>query len=370
MLGRARSNRRLDVMLAGVVAALAALIILAAVPGPNHDHALARDPLDLSSLRGLGLALERTGQSDQAEAVMRFVGARTWRDGPTQVWLLRRRLDQGRYQDAFRSADALLRRDAEETTRPVLFPLLVAAAAYDDARPALVARLAAAPWWRGDFLRTLAVHGRVLGTASVFTELANTATPPTPAEYAPFVDRLVGEGDYAGAFAVWRRVVRARGVPDQGLRDGDFTGRFDGAPFTWSVAAGAGGESETGPAPDGAPGWALRVTYDGFSSPSLPTQLLVLSPGIYRVSWRQRIAPPSPERLFWRIRCADSGLTAARAPVEGRTATNTRWRDMAMAVVIPASGCAGQWLELATAAGERRRPVEAWFAGFRLRSAS
>lgn len=361
--------RRLDAILALMAAALALLIVRSALTsrdapdGPARPTGLASDPLDLPALRDLGFGLDRRGRLAEADAILGFVGARTWRDGPTQVWLLRRRLDQGRYPEAFESADSLLRRDADGTTRPTLFPLLIAAAADGRTRTALVERLAAAPWWRGDFLRALGVQGDVAGARVLFSVLARGTGPLAPDDYAPFINRLASAGDYEGAYGAWRSIARPADPAVPVLRDGDFSAGSDHTPFTWSTAAGAGASSEAGAAPGGPAVRALRVDYDGYSSPGLPAQLLVDPPRRYSVSWVERIDPAEPERLSWRVRCAATNQVLARA-----APAVTGWREATMSVETPSSGCAAQWLELAAEPGERRAAVTAWFAAFRLRS--
>ena len=349
------ARRTLDGALVLAAACLAVLIVVAAVPdgADRTPSRLVGDPLDLPALRELALQLDREGRLARADAILGFVGRRTWRDGPTQVWLLRRRLDQGRYREAFESADSLLRRDANGATRPALFELLMAAADSPDARPALEARLAAAPWWRGDFLSALTARGGVAGARAVLSDIANGPAPPSPAEYAPLIDRLVSGGDYDGAYAAWRAVARAPATAV--LRDGAFEGAPDHTPFTWSAARGLGASSET-------EGRALRVDYDGYSTSSLPAQLLVRPPPRYLLSWRERIDPVVPERLYWRVRCAGTDQVLARAPpsVAG-------WRAVSLQVGQPGADCAAQWLELAAEPGERRNPVTGWYAAFRLR---
>ena len=350
------AGRWLDAALVLAAAGLAIVIVRAAVTDVD------RDPLDLPSLRDLAVRLDRQGRLAQADAILGFVGGRTWRDGPTEVWLLRRRLDQGRYREAFESADSLLRRDAGGTTRPVLFPLLVAAADDPDARPALVARLATAPWWRGDFLRTLGEQGDVAGTQAVLSTLARGPRPPTADEYAPFVDRIVSAADYRGAASAWRAIAGSGEAPTLVLRDGDFKVAADHTPFTWSAASGVGASSDAGPTSGGAVTRTLRVDYDGYSWPSLPAQLLVDPPRRYTLTWLERLDPAAPERLAWRVRCADTGRVLARA----RTAV-PGWRTATMVVRTPPSGCAAQWLELAAEPGERRGPVTGRYAAFRMR---
>ncbi len=355
----------LDGALVLIAAGLAILIARTALTSPDAaDPApgpvgLARDPLDLPALRALGLRLDRQGHLGEADAVLSFVGRRSWRDGPTEIWLLRRRLNQGRYREAFESADSLLRRDADGTTRPALFALLIAAADGPEARQALVARLAAAPWWRGDFLRALGTRGDPAGARRVLSHLARGPAPPTAAEYAPFVDRLLGAGDYQEAEADWLEIARPSVRARSAIGGAAFSGVSDGTPFTWRSAEGVGASSEFEQASTGA---VLRVDYDGYSSPTLPARLFVGPPDQYVLSWRQKLDPPTPERLFWRVRCASSARILARAPLAG-----PGWRNVTMAVRTPAAGCAAQWLELAAAPGERRAPVTAWYAALNVR---
>ena len=350
-----------------IAAGLAILIARTALTSPDGaDRApgpvgLARDPLDLPALRALGLRLDSRGHLGEADAVLSFVGSRAWRDGPTEVWLLRRRLNQGRYQEAFESADSLLRRDADGTTRPALFALLIAAADDPEARPALVERLAAAPWWRGDFLRALGTRGDEEGARRVLFHLARGPAPPTAAEYAPFVDRLVGPGDYQEARADWLEIAHPTARATSAIAGAAFSGESDGTPFTWRSAEGVGASSEFEQASTGA---VLRVDYDGYSSPTLPARLFVEPPDQYVLSWRQKLDPPTPERLFWRVRCASSARILARAPLAG-----PGWRDVTMAVQTPVAGCAAQWLELVAAPGERRAPLTAWYAVLNARPA-
>jgi hypothetical protein len=366
-----RSARRwLDGALV-LAAALPAVLILSTAAEdfgdadrPPEPAQLGKDPLNLPALRELALKLDRRGYMDRAETILAFVSRRTWRDRPTQIWLLRRRLDQGRYGEAFASADALLRQDANGTARPPLFSLLVAAADDPQARPALSARLQADPWWRSDFLRSLGATATVDGARAVFSTLALGPNAPTADEYAPFINRLVGAGDYDGAHAAWLQIARPRAVAAPVLEDGEFAGRPDHTPFTWSAASGVGATSETGMATDGRTR-VLRVDYDGYSAPGLPAQLLARPPGRYVLSWRERLEPAVLERMLWQVRCADTNKVLARAPppVSG-------WREAAMTVETPSSGCNAQWIELAAQAGERRTPIVGWYAAFRLRPAA
>ena len=356
---------------AAALAGLIAFCALAGSPPSPSMQTLSRDPLDLPALRDAGLAWAARGQDARAAAILEFVARHSWRDIPTQAWRMRRRLQAGDFNGAFENADALLRQDADGKSRPVLFGLLTAAAAFVEARPALEARLAQAPWWRADFLQALGVKGDAPGALIILATLASGSTPPGPEEYAPLVNRLVARKDYVGALDAWNQIARpAPAEAAMALRDGDFVRGWDHTPFTWSVAEGVGATSETVRRSAPVRSQVLRVAYDGYSSPSLPAQLLVLPPGRYRLTWQETSDQNADQALFWRVRCADSGESLADAAGAGEALrASSPWRTRAIDVQVPTAHCAGQWLELATAPGERRAPVTAWYATMALRPA-
>jgi hypothetical protein len=353
----------LDALLTILAVGFAALIVASA--RPIDAGQLNQDPLDLPALRRLALEDERQGRTVEAERLLEFVGGRSWRDGPTEAWLVRRRLQEGRYDDAFRSADSLLRRDDDGATRPVLYAMFTAAAAYPDARPALEARLMTSPDWRGDVLIDIGLHGDPAGAGEVFADLAKGLSPPAPSEYAPYVERLVATGDYPAAKAAWERIAR------QGVASDEFSAPSDQTAFTWSTSSGEGWASEIGPSPDPPNRRALRVDYDGFSVARLPERLLVLSPGRYRLTWRESADRRWRARLSWRLRCADTDQTLqSEAPASTSPSDPSTGIDRTMDFAVPASGCRGQWLQLTATPADRRDPVTAWFEGFQVRALS
>jgi hypothetical protein len=362
------------VLLAGLVIASAVQTVGAGRHLGNPAVRLRRDPLDLPALRDRALGWDRGGDPDRAEAALSFVMRRTWRDAPTLGWLLRSRTEDGRLDEAMQIADAVIRQDGRGAARPVLFPALIAATGDQEARTALEARLELSPFWRGDFLRALGTSGDPSPAASVFAALAAGPTPPTPAEYAPFIDRLVDAKAYVAAAGAWRDITRRAGALPKSGEVMDFALAGDGTPFTWRSADGAGAGSSVGEAPEDAGRIALRVDYDGFASPVLPARLLTLEPGRYLISWRERREGAGASVLSWRVRCADTGEILAGGPPVDQGGTSrdaggeknagvggAAWRARSMEVQVPAGVCAGQWLELAATPGERRSPTTTWW---------
>ncbi len=332
-----------------------ALVVGDANPSPRAIlERIDEDPLDIAALRDLGLERERTGRPIEAEALISFVGRRTWRDAPTETWLLRQRLSQGRLEEALEIADSILRQDSLGTTRPALFGMMTAAAGLVEARPALEARLAAAPSWRADFLQGLAAHGDTAGAVQVLTALAAGETPPKPEEYTLLITRLVTGGDYRAAYEAWSVISGRARMAELG----DFSGPSDQTPFTWSTAEGVGATSEARPSPDGS---ALRIDYDGFSTPRLPAHLLVSPAGRWRLTWRETGDAEMTRRLSWRVRCAQSGQVLARSDTAA-----SGGRDREMTFEIPVTGCGGQWVELIATPGERRDPITANYESMKI----
>jgi hypothetical protein len=300
--------------------------------------AVARDPLDPAALRNLGLALDLSGDAADADRVMSVVGARTRRDTPTAAWLLVKRLSQGRYDDAFAAADALLRRNVDDRARERLFKLLIAAAHYDVSRPALIGRLADAPWWRLPYMRELAATADPADTRRVLAGLSRKSAPATAPELDAYLTRLVGDKAYAAAARDWRVFSRPPRDPEA---IGDLSAP---PPFGWSPVFGEGASSAI---EDG----ALRVDYDGYGAAKLPARLLALPPGRYTLAWRERVTGDDVRAIAVTVVCGEAGAPLAKAaPLEQR-----------LDFEVPATGCEGQTLEITPVPGERRSDVTARF---------
>ena len=365
------ARRTFEAALSAAALAVAGLVVAAAFPraaavSPATAAAtLRRDPLDAPALRITALAATDVGETRRT---LEFLIRGSWRDGPTDAWLLRDRLARGDLTGALDCADALLRLDATGKTRPALFDLLTKATGFVEARPPLVARLSANPWWRQDFLRYLDVHGDPLAATLLFSDMAGGPRPVRPVEYAPLIDRLVANGNYREAIAAWRGVTPDPARASAPLHDGDFAQAWDLTPFTWRPTTGIGAISEVGEEPGGQRRRVLRIDYDGFAAPSLPAQLLVLPVGRWRLGWRLKGDAQADQALYWRVRCADTGAVLAGGPAASAdTGPTLGWRPRTLTFTTPSDGCHGQWLELTGAPGERRTQVTAWYADFRLR---
>ncbi len=357
--GGAAPSIALDLGLIVAVLALAAFVLIANRPAPRVEGppttvaraaaAIAADPLNPAALRNLGLARAVAGNRAGARQLLDFAATRSRRDSPTERWLMADGVARGRFDEAFRAADALLRRDIDDRERERLFGLLTAAARHDASRPALVARLADNPWWRLAYMRKLDALADPRDAGAVFAALSTSAWPATPLELSPLLERLVALKQYRLAAQDWLQFAKPRHDP------GDPSDLAAPAPFGWSEAEGAGGSSAI---EDG----ALRVDYDGYGPARLPRRLLALPAGRFTLSWRERVESEHRPRLGVSLRCADTPDALAMH----RASPGDAWRSVRLEVEVPASGCDGQWLAVDADPADRRDPATVWFAGWRV----
>lgn len=286
---------------------------------------------------------------------MAFAGERSWRDNDTQLWLLENRLRADDAKGAMRHADALLRRLPK--AREPIFNLLVALAANPRGADAITQSLAARPNWRPAYLAYFARRADDPDAVTAnLRRLSALGAPPTDNELKPLIARLVRSGQPAKAAALLQDFRPT--TPPSLLRDGGFEGAPAIEPFAWALRTAAGLNVDIGEGR--APGdHALRVDYDGYGRVAPTHQMMVLAPGVYRLSGQMQSGSPAAGRLVWRVSCA-----AGRRVVLGQVAaqpTDGDWRPFSLEFTVPETDCPAQWVRLVGAPGPRRTSILALF---------
>lgn len=322
-------------------------------------RALEADPLDVRAIRVMGLAAERSGDPKLAETLMADAGARSRRDGPTQIWLFSRYAATGDYDRAFARADALLRDRPELAQR--FYPVLSELATRPEATPALARRLKTMPPWRDGFMQTL-IRISDPGRAYALVEgLEAAGAPATAVERKAMMNRLVQARAYQPAFVYWVQGLDKRQLESLAdLRNGEFAPGGEQSPFTWTVEPPARNFVDFVDAPD-RDGGTLNIVLPGGPAPvGFVRQLLVLGPGAHRLTGEVRadafnaIAGPA-----WQIRCAEGN--AVLAETEPLTASTGGWRPFSVDFVVPETGCEAQWLRLRLPGKDRSMTGEIWY---------
>ena len=322
-------------------------------------RALAVDPLDVRAIRVLGLSAERTGDTALAEKLLKDAGARSRRDGPTQLWLFARNAATGDYDEAFARADALMRDRPELATR--FYPVMADLAARPEATDALVRRLRMQPPWRDGFVQTYIRQAFDPGRPYALLErMEATGVKLSPVERKAMMMRLVQGKHYQQAFVFW---VQSLGRADleslADIRNGEFRPHVEDGPFNWTIEGPAKNFVEFTDAPD-REGGALDIVFTGGPAPiGFVRQLLVLSPGQNVLSGEvkadqfQALAGP-----VWQVRCADGNqLLGETEPLT----SSTGWRRFELRFEVPATGCEAQWLRLRLPGRDRQMSGEVWY---------
>jgi hypothetical protein len=334
---------------------------------PDHDadatrfarRALLSAPLDARALRVLALETERSGGLTRARMLMVIADKWTRRDSATQLWQFEQALAEGDWPGASLHADALLRRRWQLYS--IVYPGLAGALRDPAAVAPVVQTLNAVPDWRGPFLSFLAWRAADPAVAArLFLALAAGPVPPTDEDDTNLVGRAISQGDYAGARALWTRLLPrgSAGAADL-VYDGDFRPAPGAAPFNWRLIQSEGVTAEIVPAADGAP--ALHVLAPAAKSTAAAEELISLPPGIYRLSGRALVEPGQTGDLFsWRVSCvAQPDTPIAEAPL---AAGPVGWRPFSADFQVD-QGCAAQWLRLEGLAHTGFEPAEAWYRG-------
>ncbi len=323
-------------------------------------RALQLAPLNAPALTTYGLAMQALHQREIANRAMTLAGQRGWRDLVTQVWLFRRDLLNSDFSDAFDHGDALLRR--VPAPPPVVFDIL-AAAAHDPNAPALlVQHLAANPAWREPFLVYLSLQGRPPATGvagDLLTRLAAGPSPPTDLETGVYLVALVRQQKYQEANTAWRRLTPG-GENDGYVHNGNFERPARNTPFDWFLHSDAGWMTAITDSPNAGRGHALRIDYDNITMPQPVRQLLVLPPGVYRLSGHV-METSGAQGFAWRVLCLGGGDQKELGYVPALAGVDGQWRTFSTTFTSPAADCPAQMLDLVVVPGDLTKQITVWY---------
>lgn len=327
------------------------------------EASLEKAPFNARALRVRGLVASAANRNDEADQLLTLAGNLSLRDDPAHAWLVNYRLRQGDYASSFAHADTLLRRRVD--LYPQVFELLAQAATLDQrAIGPIAGLLEARPPWRWAFLGHLRRDpaGDAVLLALGLT-LEDSQAPLDTTELSDLYQHWLGEGRLEAMQMLRERTGRP--PTDRMVANGNFSepADLDIAPFGWTLGFGSGLSAEVLARDDDPDNKALRVSYDGYSSTIVASQLLMLEPGRYRLSVREYVEGGVGDvRLQWRINCLETPAEAlGLSPPVDTSSASTSWRSSVTSFVIPQENCAAQYLTLAPAPSDRRSPTTIWY---------
>lgn len=306
--------------------------------------ALTRTVADPAAIEFRALEASADGQPRRTARLFALADALSRRSLPTRLWLIQQAVDRGDVAGALANFDIALR---TSTAAPAtLFPILAAATA-DPTLSAPLARLFDRPSdWRAVFFHyAITTADAAAGLARVVPMMRDKAWLARAGIDDALVGRLVADGNFTTARRIFV-LFHSHRRPDALINDGDFADPAAAFPFGWALTQ----KGEIGAARSlvhGRPALAYQALPGGDGA--VASQLLMLSPGRYRLSVRagmtatDREAPP-----FWTVTCAGEGGKQIALLDMGVV------RDsIATAHFTVSGGCTGQWLVMALRGSDR-----------------
>ena len=316
-------------------------------------QALARDPTVVEAWRNLAFVAAVTGRQVEARRLFGLSQRLSRRDPSTQLWLIEDAVQRNDIPGALGHYDIALR--TSPALADTLVPILVTATSDAPVSAELAKLLARDPPWAGQYFRYLA---GMLPSGEAAADLLARVPPQVRARHMDWLPLLVPKAiearDYQAAWRIYTMLTRGEGGAL--VRDGAFARANTFPPLEWEFISTADFRSE--PAGGSGDDAGLRVTASTGAIGTVVRQLLLLRPGVYRLSSVSATGQgPSAERLVWQVRCAGSNSNLAMLDV---TPVQSRQNRFQREFRVPASNCEAQWLALEVAAPETPGGIEAW----------
>lgn len=316
------------------------------------EMALLQGPLNARALRILGQLADGAGDKARAARLMRAAADQSLSESVAVYWLMQSTLAAKDYPKTVSYADTFLRKRPQllRYVTPVLS--LIAESGDKAGMAALDKALAESPAWRPGFLADL--PGKITDARTplnLMLSLKSGTAPPTTRELGYYLNFLVGRKLYELAYYTWLQFLPADQLGRIGyLANPGFETEPSGLPFDWVIAQGAGATVDIAAVPGTADAHALlvdlgpgRVDFGGVK------QVLMLSPGTYRLKGMFKGETRGKRGLQWTIACAGSNEPPlGKGPMFVGIAPT--WTKFEFSFSVPDAKCRAQELKLALAA--------------------
>ena len=288
-----------------------------------------------------GALAQLKGEDRAAEALFAAAVQRDPRSEAGRYFLAERYLRTGRLEQALVEMAALARLIPAATAQ--FAPSLAQFAQTRGAIPALRSFFQSSPEFEAPVLSELAKSEKNVDL--IFALWSGRFRQGDADWRQELVGKLIEEGQYASAYAAWRRSTKQAGG-GQSLFNPQFQTLDAPPPFSWTLSTQGGLAEPTG---DG----GLKVVYYGRQDVVLAEQMLVLRPGQYRLAMELSGTPTDQPSVRWTITCLPANQTLAAVPL--RAAQAARTLSATFSVPLP---CRAQRLRLEGEMGEFPRSAE------------
>ena len=338
------------------------------------ERAILAEPLDYRSLtlRARIEELLAIGAPDAGTAAARFyqlAADLSVRASEAHHWLMRHHLESGRFDRVLVHADTLLR--TSHHAGPLVVPVLARLAELPAARHDLLALLSTNPPWRRYVLQTLCHHIADARTPlAMLIALQATPDPPTTADINAYLIFLMARRLPELAYYAWLQLLPAAELEKVGLLyNGGFDAKPSGAPFDWTIRAGAGVTVGVAAIPDEPRQTGLRIDFAGTRAQlDGVVQNVLLTAGSYTLGGRYRGELVGLRGMRWRVYC-DGRRSGTLAETAMQLASGPAWQSFRLSFLVPPNDCASQQVVLehdARSTSERIVRGTIWYDDLRL----
>lgn len=314
--------------------------------------AIAQAPLNARALRILGQLADASGDQVRAGNLMRAAADRSRAESVAVYWMLRQSFATKDYDAAVSYADTLLRKRPQ--LMPHVIPVLGKMAESGDQKAvgALQAVLAQNPPWRRSFFANLPRGITDARTPlNLLLSLEGVAAPPTTPELRDYLHFLIGRKLYELAYYTWLQFLPSDELGRIGyLTNPGFEKPPSGLPFDWVIEQGTGATIDVAAIPGEADARVLLLDLGpGRADFRGVTQLVMLSPGTYRLAGKMKGESRGKRGLQWAVRCAGKGgPPLGEGPMFVGVAR--AWTGFDLSFTVPETDCRAQELRLTLAA--------------------
>ncbi len=306
----------------------------------TSHRALRRDATEYIAMRNLAAFSDLQGGSAKASAQFHYVARLTRRDLLTNLWFIETQVEKGDVKGALKYFDQALK--TSNDAPDLLFPILVKAFDDPELLDAIVDIVAPKPAWSAEFL-TRAIDGSQSGINihRALERLHQKNSDVSPGIVSHALYRLVALGNIDQAFALYSNFDSTARAKKPFIVDGGFEANQDTYPFGWSMVDNEAFSTERIRTRGEGGNIALSILATAPAQGAVLRQLLLLSPGHYKLTYDISVVRAArPSSFSWRVACATTGTKVANLPVPLVPQTG-----VLAALSVPA-GCTAQWLEL------------------------
>lgn len=273
--------------------------------------ALLKDPTAVEALIVLGLQAQLREEVAESRRALSLARRLSLRELKSNIWRIEEAVALGDIDGALTEYDLALR--TSKSSRDTLFPVLARALREPEISRRLVTMFSDKASWHASFIGySAANYSDPAATVTFFREL-DEAGLELNRDMAILVDALVARNHFSEAQKM-HGILRGSGARDT-IRNGRFSPDVEfSTVLDWSMVQ-AGGLSST-LSRDGQDSY-LSFDISNGSSGVIAQQLLMLTPGTYRISGRaSQLDRSSAEQVYWTFRCLN-GLEIGEVQLEG-----------------------------------------------------